>query len=206
MMSVVLLGALYFHGVTLIVSPPHMRTLAVDECWSQVKREGALQLRQRSRAANRHLFGWAAGQSEAVSHLAVTSGCHGVRIALSTNAGRPLNAVLIKTTSSQIYIYLFYIIVMYSRTCPGTSVEDARKLMFGQGSHTIENIPPTKAALILQHVKRAVYEAGHVWSQVLVPAPHLPSSKLWAVLQLIQAELNFLKLCDRAIKMKWSRL
>ena len=72
----------------------------------------------------------------------------------------------------------WFIIVMYSRTCPATSVDNARKQLFGQGSRTIKNIPPIEAAL-LQHVKRAVFQAGHVWSQALVPAPHLPSPKLW---------------------------
>ena len=33
----------------------------------------------------------------------------------------------------------------------------------------MDNIPPIKAAL-LQHVKRAVYQSGYVWSQALVPS------------------------------------
>jgi len=54
-----------------------------------------------------------------------------------------------------------FIVVMYSRTCALSSVNEARKQLFSQGSRTIENIPPTKAAL-LQHIKRAVYQAGYV--------------------------------------------
>ena len=68
---------------------------------------------------------------------------------------------------------------MYSRTCPATSVDDRREQLFGQGSSTIENISP-------QHVKRALYQAEHVWSSTLVSAPHLPSIKLWGM-GLIQA-------------------
>jgi hypothetical protein len=71
-----------------------------------------------------------------------------------------------------------FIIVMYNRTCVLSSVNEARKQLFAQGSRTIENIPPTKAALT-QHVKRAVYQAGHVWSQALVAAPDLPSPGDW---------------------------
>jgi len=71
-----------------------------------------------------------------------------------------------------------FIIVMYSRTCTLSRIDEARKELFTQGSATIENIPPTKAALF-QHVKRAVYQAGYVWSQALMPAPDLPSPELW---------------------------
>ena len=38
--------------------------------------------------------------------------------------------------------------------------------------------PPTEAAL-LQHTKRAVYQAGHCWGQTLLVRPHLPSPSEW---------------------------
>ena len=38
----------------------------------------------------------------------------------------------------------------------------------------VQLIPPTSAAL-KQHVRRAVYQGGHVWGQALLPAPALPS-------------------------------
>ena len=47
-----------------------------------------------------------------------------------------------------------FIVIMYSRTCSASGVNGARKELFAQGSRTMENIPPTKAAL-LQHVRRA---------------------------------------------------
>ena len=71
-----------------------------------------------------------------------------------------------------------FIVIMYSRTCSASGVNGARKELFAQGSRTMENIPPTKAAL-LQHVRRAAYQAGYVWSQALVPVPVLPSPALW---------------------------
>ena len=30
-----------------------------------------------------------------------------------------------------------------------------------------------------QHLKRTVYQAGHIWGQCLVPSPDLPSQNLW---------------------------
>jgi hypothetical protein len=80
--------------------------------------------------------------------------------------------------AQNLHIIERFVVVMYSRTCGLDRVNEARKQLFAQGSRSIDNIPPTKAAL-LQHVKRAVYQAGYVWSQALVPAPRLPSPGLW---------------------------
>ena len=63
-----------------------------------------------------------------------------------------------------------FIIIMFSRTCTLSRVDEARKQLFTEGSATIENIPPTKAVLF-QYLKTAVYQAGYVWSHVYVPAP-----------------------------------
>ena len=69
-------------------------------------------------------------------------------------------------------------VVMYSRTCPQQTVNEARQVLFAQGNKSIENIPPTKAALP-QHIKRAAYQAGHVWGQALEPMQELPSPAEW---------------------------
>ncbi len=45
-------------------------------------------------------------------------------------------------------------------------------------SRQIETIPPTEAAL-LEHTKRATYQAGHCWSQALLRSPQLPDPKDW---------------------------
>ena len=42
----------------------------------------------------------------------------------------------------------------------------------------IENIPPSSSAL-LQHIKRAALQAGHIWGQALVAKPTLPSPADW---------------------------
>ena len=71
-----------------------------------------------------------------------------------------------------------FVIVMHGRTCPLEHVDEARKQLFSQGSRMIENIPPTHAALV-QHIKQATYQAGHVWSQCVVTNPTLPSPSDW---------------------------
>ena len=71
-----------------------------------------------------------------------------------------------------------FIIIMYCKTCSSDSVNAARKKLFGHGSRDIEHIPSTQAAL-LQHIKRAVYQAGYVWGQSLIANPILPDPSEW---------------------------
>ena len=71
-----------------------------------------------------------------------------------------------------------FVVIMYSRTCPHQTVNEARQVLFPQGNKSIENIPPTQAALA-QHIKRAAYQAGHVWGQALEPMQELPSPAEW---------------------------
>ena len=71
-----------------------------------------------------------------------------------------------------------FIVVMYSKTCSLTSVNEARRELFTQGSRTIENIPPTENALN-QHLRRAVYQAGYIWAQALESKPELPNPEHW---------------------------
>ena len=71
-----------------------------------------------------------------------------------------------------------FVVVMYSRTCAQQTVNEARQALFAQGNRSIENVPPTQAALE-QHVNRAAYQAGHVWGQALEPMQELPSPSEW---------------------------
>jgi hypothetical protein len=71
-----------------------------------------------------------------------------------------------------------FVIIQYSRTCPFTSVNEARQSIFAQGTRSIENIPPTKDALE-QHIKRAAFQAGQIWGQTLAPLQELPSPSEW---------------------------
>ena len=66
-----------------------------------------------------------------------------------------------------------FIVLLYDRTTTHTSVNQARKELFAQKGRAIDLIPPTQAALI-QHVKRATYQAGYCWSQSCNAAPEMP--------------------------------
>ena len=52
------------------------------------------------------------------------------------------------------------VILFYDRTSQQTNIDKARKELFTKKGRIIENIPPTKGALI-QHIKRAVLQGGH---------------------------------------------
>ena len=56
-------------------------------------------------------------------------------------------------------------------------VNDARKWLFTQKSRTLENIPPTQAAL-RQHIKRASYQTN-CWNKSMIPNPEFPSPSHW---------------------------
>ena len=61
------------------------------------------------------------------------------------------------------------------RISTSTDRDQARRKLFAK-RRNVQSIPPTKAAL-KEHVKRAVYQGGHVWGQMLVSTPELPSCK-----------------------------
>ena len=71
-----------------------------------------------------------------------------------------------------------FVVLLYDRTSNLSTVHAARQHLFSRGSRSLENIPPTRAALI-QHIKRAVYQAGHVWATCLQRKPHIPDPANW---------------------------
>ena len=71
-----------------------------------------------------------------------------------------------------------FVVLMNDKTSSCSKVNEARIHLFAQKGRDINNIPPTQGAL-LQHVKRAVYQAGYCWSQALVPQPELPQPEGW---------------------------
>ena len=70
-----------------------------------------------------------------------------------------------------------FTIPMYDRTSNHSDVNAVRQTLFTRGLQ-IAKIPPTKNALV-QHVRRAVYQAGHVWSQALTAECALPNPADW---------------------------
>ena len=69
-----------------------------------------------------------------------------------------------------------FVVVMHSCTCPHQTVKEARQALFAQGNKSIHNIPPTTQP---QYIKRAAYQASHIWGQVLEPMQELPSPAEW---------------------------
>ena len=53
------------------------------------------------------------------------------------------------------------VVLLYDKATDMTSVNDVRRMLFTQKGRSIENTPPTQAAL-QQHIRRAVYQGGHV--------------------------------------------
>jgi hypothetical protein len=71
-----------------------------------------------------------------------------------------------------------FVVLLYDRTSIEEGVKRARKQLFSKKNTAIDGLPPTQAALI-QHTKRAIYQAGHCWAQMMTPAPELPSPSEW---------------------------
>lgn len=71
-----------------------------------------------------------------------------------------------------------YVVLLYDRTSSQTEVNQARKELFTLKGRAIDGLPPTRAALI-EHTKRAAYQAGHCWGQMMLANPELPSPEDW---------------------------
>ena len=59
-----------------------------------------------------------------------------------------------------------FTVLLYNRTSGETSVDAARKELFIQKGRMMEEIPPTKDALLL-HLKRSVFQGAHCWGKTL---------------------------------------
>jgi len=54
-----------------------------------------------------------------------------------------------------------FVVLMYDRTSELQGVDAARRCLFYKKSSEMEYVPPTAAAL-LEHTKRAAFQAGHI--------------------------------------------
>ena len=70
-----------------------------------------------------------------------------------------------------------FVVLLYKRTPALASLKQARKTRFASGRQ-LDHIPPTSGAL-LQHTKRAVYQAEHVWGKTLIANPSLQDPTEW---------------------------
>lgn len=71
-----------------------------------------------------------------------------------------------------------FVVLLYDRTSAMVEVNQARQDLFSKKSRSLENIPPTRAALE-QHTMRAVFQGAYIWGQVLVKQPVLPPPSAW---------------------------
>lgn len=71
-----------------------------------------------------------------------------------------------------------FVVLMYDKSTKCRNVNAARRELFTKRGRTIDAIPPTHAAL-KQHVKRAVFQAGHVWGNSLKKIQELPCRSNW---------------------------
>lgn len=71
----------------------------------------------------------------------------------------------------------WFVVLLYECTNDAMEVNVVRKQLFMHKSRSLENLPPTLAALE-QHIKRVCYQSN-CWSQALTPEPKLPSLGEW---------------------------
>ena len=71
-----------------------------------------------------------------------------------------------------------YYVLQYSKSCGQSQVNKARVALFRTGTRLLDRIPPSREALF-QHIRRALLQAGFIWSQSLVLKPILPPFTEW---------------------------
>ncbi|CAM4708789.1 unnamed protein product [Leuciscus chuanchicus] len=69
-------------------------------------------------------------------------------------------------------------LIMYSKSCGSSRVDEARHHLFSNGTKSLENLPPTQAALI-QHIKRALLQASFYWNQATAVQQDIPEFNAW---------------------------
>ena len=70
-----------------------------------------------------------------------------------------------------------FVVLLYNRTSDIMNVNDSRKYLFTQKSRSLENLPPTQAAL-KEHIKRTSYQSN-CWNKALLSKQELPSPADW---------------------------
>jgi len=101
----------------------------------------------------------------------------------------------LKSISEQLEVLERFVLLMYNRTSTEMKVNEAWKQLFSQKSRSIDGIPPTPAALV-EHMKRAAYQAGYLWAQMFVAVPNLPSPSEW----------GWVQTANGGLEVKWTAL
>ena len=71
-----------------------------------------------------------------------------------------------------------FTVLLYNRTGLLSSVDAGRMELFMKKGRGMEDMPPTKDALML-HFKRSVFQGSYCWGTALQLAPELPSPSSW---------------------------
>jgi hypothetical protein len=95
-----------------------------------------------------------------------------------TAAFAALSCTPIEVTTDHELLLQKFVVALYDRKSPCANVNEARQSLFTKKGRSIDRIPPSQAAL-LQHAKRAAYQAGHIWGQSFVASPVVPHPSAW---------------------------
>ena len=71
-----------------------------------------------------------------------------------------------------------FVVITYSRGCGLAKVNEARHRLFTSGKKTLENIPPSRAALF-EHTKRALLQASFYWNRATLVHQEIPDFLEW---------------------------
>ena len=72
-----------------------------------------------------------------------------------------------------------FVFITYSKGCGLAKVNEARhRLFFTSGKGTLENIPPSRAALF-EHAKRALLQASFYWNRATLVHQEIPDFREW---------------------------
>ena len=89
-----------------------------------------------------------------------------------------LMLILEKVEDNCMAVIKRFVVLLYDRTSAIVEVNQARKDLFSKKAKSLEDIPPTRAALE-QHTMRAVFQGTYIWGQVLLTQPIVPSPSAW---------------------------
>ena len=71
-----------------------------------------------------------------------------------------------------------FVVLLYDHTSSQQCVNKARKQLFTQKGSAIDGFLP-KQDVLIQLIKKATYQAGYCWAQMMIAAPELPSPSEW---------------------------
>ena len=81
-------------------------------------------------------------------------------------------------TEDDLKLFEQYVVFMYDRASKGTSVNEARLDLFARKQKPYNLLLPSRNALI-QHAKRAAFQAGHIWAQCITRDSQVQSPSSW---------------------------